>query len=150
MKKPPARKIAGQAALWLTIAVCAVALYQRAARTPEPMQPDDFSRATRKVASDAVEASRLSRALAIGQVTTHFAKSHVEQLTQDLDDVRKQLDRPPPTGRRADVDGVRAAAQRLRSLLEATPAQMADADAMARTQLEQEGIARDLGARSGS
>jgi hypothetical protein len=147
---PPPRKLAGQAALWLAVAVSAVALYQRAAQTPEPMQPDEFSRATRKVLSDAVEASRLSRALAIGQVTTHFARAHIEQLTQDLDDVREQLDRPAPTGRDADVDRVRGAAQRLGALLDATPAQMADGEAMARMQAQQEGIARELGGGGGA
>jgi hypothetical protein len=150
MKKPSARKAAGHAAFWLFIAVCAVALYQRAAATPEPMQPDEFSRVTRQVASDAVEASRLSRALAIGQVTTHFARSHIEQLGQDLDDLRKQLDRPAPTGRAADVEHVRDAAQRLGSLLGSMPAQMADGDAMARVQQQQENIGRELGAGGGS
>ena len=150
MKAPSAGKIAGKIALWLAIAVCAVALYQRAATVAEPMQPDDLARATRKVASDAIEASRLSRALAIGQVTAHFARGHIEQLTQDLDDVVKDLDKPPPTGREADIARVRDAAGRLGALLTAMPAQMADGEAMARMQAEQEGIGRALGAASSS
>lgn len=150
MRRPAARKVAGQAALWLAVAAAAVTLYQRAAGVPEPMQPDELARAARKVASDAVEASRLSRALAIGQVTTHFARAHLEQLGQDLGEVRKQLDGPPPAGRDADARRVQDAAHRLGSLLSAMPARMADADAMARLQVEQEGIARELGAASGS
>jgi hypothetical protein len=40
--------------------------------------------------------------------------------------------------------------QRLRTSLAAMPAQMADADAMARAQVQQEAIGRELGAGAGT
>lgn len=150
MKAPAAGKVAGYAAGWLAIAVCAVALYQRAADVPQPMQPDDLSRTARKLSSDALEAQRLAQALATGQLTTHFARSQHEEISQDLDDVRKALDRPPPVGAQARVQRLADAARRLDDVLKSVPSRMADAEAMAHVADEEASIARDIGGGGGS
>lgn len=150
MKAPAARKVAGYVAGWVAVAVCAVALYQRAAQVPEPMQADELSRTARKLASDALEAQRLAQALATGQLTTHFARSLHEHISEDLDDVRKTLDRPPPTGAQARVQRLADAARRLDDVLKSVPSRMADAQAMAQVASEEASIARDVQAGGGA
>jgi len=144
------RKAALRAVLWLAVAVAAVVLYQRAAAVPEPMEPDELARTAHKLASDAREASALARALATGQLTLRFAVAQHEQLAQDLDDVRKDLDRPPPTGREEVAQRLREAAQRLGEMLVEVPLHMADAQAMSHISAEEEAIAADIGAGGGS
>jgi len=137
-------------AAWLVIAACAVALYQRAASVPEPMEPDELSRTARQLASDALEAQRLAQQLGTGQLTAHFARAQHEQISQDLDDIRKALDRPPPTGAQARVERLAQAARRLDEVIKTVPSQMADAEAMARVSDDEGSIARDIQAGGGS
>jgi len=150
VKAPPAGKVAGYVAGWLAIAVCAVALYQRAATVPEPMKPEELSRVARILASDAMEAQGLARALATGQLTEHFARAQHEQLSQDLDDIRKSLDQPPPTGAQDRVQKLADAARRLDDAVKSVPSRMADAAAMAQVANDEGAIARDVGAGGGS
>jgi len=144
------RRIAWRAALWLAVGVSAIVLYQRAAAVPEPMQSEDLARTARKLSSDAREASALARALATGQLTLRFAVSQHEHLAQDLEDVRKELDRPPPTGHEERAQRLREAAQRLGEVLIEVPLHMADAQAMSRISADEEAIAADAGAGDGS
>lgn len=144
------RKIAWRATLWLAVAVAAVVLYQRAAAVPEPMEAEDLARTSRTLSSDAREASALARALATGQLTLRFAVSQHEHLAQDLEDVRKELDRPPPKGLEEKAQRLREAAQRLGEVLTEVPLHMADAQAMSRISADEEGIAADIGAGDGS
>jgi len=150
VKAASARKVTGYVAAWLVIAACAVALYQRAASVPEPMEPDELSRTARQLASDALEAQRLAQQLGTGQLTAHFARAQHEQISQDLDDIRKALDRPPPTGALARVERLAQAARRLDEVIKTVPSQMADAEAMARVSDDEGSIARDIQAGGGS
>jgi hypothetical protein len=150
VKADTVRKAASRTVLWLVVAVSAVVLYQRAATVPEPMEPDELARTGRKLASDAQEASRLARALATGQLTLHFAVEQHEQLEQDVEDVRKDLDRPPPPGREEPAQRLREAAQRLGEMLLEVPLHMADAQAMSRIAADEAAIAADIGAGDGT
>lgn len=150
MKPAAARKVAAYVAGWLVVAVCAVALYQRAAAVPEPMKADELSRTARKLASDAAEAQELARALATGQLTEHFARKQHEQISQDLDDIRKALDRPPPTGAEARAQQLTEAARRLDEVVKSVPSRMADAQAMAEVANQEAAIGGDIAAGGGS
>jgi len=150
VKAASARKVTGYVAAWLVIAACAVALYQRAASVPEPMEPDELSRTARQLASDALEAQRLAQQLGTGQLAAHFARAQHEQISRDLDDIRKALDRPPPTGAQARVERLAQAARRLDEVIKTVPSQMADAEAMARVSDDEGSIARDIQAGGGS
>ena len=150
MKAEAVRKLAGRAALWLGVAVASVTLYQRAAAVPQPMERDDLARTSRKLASDALEASALARALASGQLTLHFALAQHEQLAQDVEDVRKELDRPPPAGAEERAQQLREAVQRLSEMLLEVPLHVADAQAMTRISAEEEAIAADAGPGDGT
>jgi len=121
VKAQALHKLGGRAALWLAVAVASAALYERAAAVPEPMERDDLARTSRKLASDALEASALARALAAGQLTLRFALVQHEQLAQDLEDVRKDLDRPPPSGSEERAQQLREAVQRLSEMLLEVP-----------------------------
>jgi len=150
VKADAARKWAGRVVTGLAVAVAAITLYQRAAEVPEPMEPDELARSARKLASDALEASVLARALATGQLTTHFAVAQHEQLSQDLEDLRKKLDRPPPAGREARAQQLRESLQRLTEVLFDVPLHMADAQAMSRISAEEQAIAADVGPGDGT
>lgn len=150
MTHPAARKVAAYTAGWLAVVVCAVALYQRAAQVPEPMDPDDLSRIARQLASDVAEAQGLARALASGQLTTHFARAQHEQISQDLDDIRKSLDRPPPPGADRRAQQLDEAARRLDEVVKSVPSRMADAQAMAEVANEEAAIGGDIESGGGS
>ena len=150
MKQESLRKLAWKALLWLVLAAVAITLYHRAATIPEPMEPDELARSARKLASDALEASALARALATGQLTLHFAIEHHEQVAQDVGDVRQALDRSPPPGREERAQGLREAAQRLGELLLEVPLHTADSAAMSRISADAEAIAAQIGPGNGT
>ena len=132
------------------MAACAIGLYVRAAQVPQHMEPDELSRTARKLESDALEAQALARALAVGQLTTHFAVSQHDQISDDLEDIRKALDRPPPAGREAQARRLGDAARRLGEVLKTVPQGMANAEAMARAAQDEAAIARDAASGGGS
>lgn len=150
MKPAAARKVAGHVAGWLAIGACAVALYQRAAAVPEPMKPDELSRTARKLASDVAEAQDLARAAAAGQLTGHFARKQHEQISQDLEDIRKSLDRPPPTGAEARAQQLAEAARHLDEVVKGVPSRLADAQAMAEVANQEAAIGGEVATGGGS
>jgi hypothetical protein len=150
VKAPALGKLGERAALWLAVAVASVTLYQRAAAVPEPMERDEVARTSRKLASDALEASALAHALASGQLTLHFALTQHEQLAQDVEELRKELDRPPPAGGEEHAQQLRETVQRLSEVLLEVPLHVSDAQAMARISAEEQAIAADAGPGDGT
>ena len=132
------------AASWAAVAVAAGVLWRQAATLPEPMPPDELERTVRKLRSDAFEAQTLALHLARGELTRHFAEQQHRKLGDDLVDVRKALDAPPPRGREADAASARAAVARLEALVKSVPVAMADEGALRRIADEEAGVARSL------
>ena len=131
-------------ALWLAAVVAAVALWRQAAALPSSMPLDELQRTVRKLRSDALEAQALALQLAGGQLTANYAAQQHRKLGDDLDTVRRALDKPPPRGHEAEAAQARAGVDRLEALLKAVPVALVDLTALRRL-AEQEGdLARDL------
>jgi hypothetical protein len=129
---------------WALIAVAAVILWMRAVQVPSPTDDDEFNRSARQLRSDALEAAMLARQLAAGQLTAQYAKAQHELLARDLEDVRQELDKPPPKGRADSASRALEGADQLAALLKQVPSRMADASAMTQLAAQEEAIAGRL------
>jgi hypothetical protein len=124
-------------------------LLHRAALPPEPMEPGQFTRLVRQLASDAREAERLAGLVATAQVNEHYAKAHHKKLAQDVHDAKDEFDHPPPQGGEAEAKRAVELATRMQQLLEGAGPQLADRDAMQRLHDEHARIAAELGRLAG-
>ena len=132
------------AAAWIVAAVAAVVLWRQAAELPSAMPLDELQRTVRKLRSDALEAQALALQLAEGQLTVNFATQQHRKLGDDVEEVRKALDRPPSRGHEAEAARVREGADRLGTLVKAVPVAMADAAALRRIAEQEGAVAREL------
>jgi hypothetical protein len=142
--KSDPRDIAFGVVACLAVAAGAAVLYQQAARTPESMPQDEFARTVRKLRSDAVEARMLAQALAAGALTRNFAVEQHTMLIDDLADVRKALDKPPPRDAVEDARRTREAVARLEELLGQVPVSLTDAAQLRRIAAGEEALAASL------
>ena len=144
MKAAP-RVAALWVAVWLAIATAAVILFRIADATPRATPREDFDRSVRQLRSDALEAQRLARMIANGQLTTNFAMQQHRMLVDDVKDVRTALDKPAPREGSADAERARKAVEKLDELLKAVPVNLVDAAALDRIAADEAALARALG-----
>jgi hypothetical protein len=125
-----ARRYAFLASLWAAVLAAAGILYHQAVALPKPMEAEELQLAARRVRSNALEAQRMALALTRDQLTAHFAVRQHSDLANDLQDIRKSLERPPPHGGEEDVARVRQASKDLEALLATVPTKLADSTAL--------------------
>lgn len=132
------------AAVWLATVVAAIVLWRQAAELPSAMPLDELQRTIDTLRSDALEARMLALQLADGRLTANFAKEQHRKLRDDLENVRKALDKPPARGHEGEASKALAAVDRLDALVKAVPAAMIDAPALRRLADQDAALAREL------
>jgi hypothetical protein len=108
--------------------------YKVASEPPGPMEPDDFGRITRRLASLAAETQLLAESVAGDKVTEHFARTHLDRLYDEVHDHETGLDRPVPPGLAGEA--VRDLRARLQSELTDLKRHLSESEPLARSREE--------------
>ena len=98
----------------------------------------------RQLASDARESARLARLTGTGQVNVYYSRAQHGKIAEDVKDAIKSLDAPPPRGREVDTKRAVALAMEMKTLLDATPPQLAEATALSKLEQQHSSIAAEL------
>jgi hypothetical protein len=108
--------------------------YKAASKPPSPMEPDDFGRITKRLASLAAETQLLAESVTGDKVTEHFARTHLDRLFDEVHDQETELDKPvPPALAGEEVRDLRV---RLQSELTDMKRHLSEPGPMARSQEE--------------